>query len=379
MISLDGLNPTALTKLGSTGAPALHRMMRQGASTLNARAEVEQTETLPNHTGMVTGRRIEKARDGHAVTWNDERLSPFTVQEAAEHGVDSIFSLAKRQGLTSALYSAKEKFSLFDRSWPDGTDKVLIDSDNDRLATVAVRDLQQASYDFAFLHISLPDRAGHASGWLSAPYLDAVRQSDALVGQVLEAVRADSRLSDRVTVMLTADHGGPRGQRNHAEAGKLANYRVPFLMWGAGVARGADSTRSARSSPTPGRAGSGTAPRASRSATPSWPTPPPRSSACRRSAAAASAPPASSTGADHPPTEASRTSHRSSRVQARSVTCAGAKRPVRRTEASRAHARSVTFVAPRRHFRGPAAEPPREPWFERGFCCASGTRAALRA
>ncbi|QIK68256.1 sulfatase-like hydrolase/transferase [Nocardioides sp. HDW12B] len=240
VISLDGLNPTALSRLGRTGAPALHRMMRQGASTLNARAEVEQTETLPNHTGMVTGRRIEKARDGHAVTWNDERLNPFTVQEAAEHGVDSIFSLAKRQGLSSALYSAKEKFSLFDRSWPDGTDKVLIDSDNTRLADVAVRDLQRASYDFAFLHISLPDRAGHAYGWLSAPYLDAVRQSDALVGQVLEAVRADSRLSDRVTVMLTADHGGPRGKRNHAEAGILANYRVPFLMWGAGVTRGAD-------------------------------------------------------------------------------------------------------------------------------------------
>ncbi len=240
VISLDGLNPTALTRLGSTGAPALHRMIRQGASTLNARAEVEQTETLPNHTGMVTGRRIEKARDGHAVTWNDERLSPFTVQEAAEHGVDSIFSLAKRRGLSSALYSAKEKFSLFERSWPEGTDKVLIDSDNDRLAATAVRDLREASYDFAFLHISLPDRAGHAYGWLSAPYLDAVRQSDALVGQVLEAVRADSRLSDRVTVMLTADHGGPRGERKHVQAGRLANYRVPFMMWGAGVASGAD-------------------------------------------------------------------------------------------------------------------------------------------
>ena len=59
VITLDGLNPDALTRLGRSGAPQLHRMMRQGASTLNARTELEQTETLPNHIGMVTGRRID--------------------------------------------------------------------------------------------------------------------------------------------------------------------------------------------------------------------------------------------------------------------------------------------------------------------------------
>ena len=240
VISLDGLNPTAITTLGREGTPTLHKLMRQGASTLNARAEVEQTETLPNHTGMVTGRRIEKRYDGHAVTWNDERLDPRTVQEAADHGVDSIFAIAHRQGLTSALYSAKEKFSLFQRSWPSGTNKVLIDADNSAITDEAVSDLRRSAYDFTFLHISLPDRAGHAYGWLSPRYLGAVRQSDQLVGQVTEAIRADTRLSDRVTVIITADHGGPRGERNHIQANRVANYRVPFVMWGAGVARGAD-------------------------------------------------------------------------------------------------------------------------------------------
>ena len=163
------------------------------------------------------------------------------MQEAAEHGVDSIFAIAHRQGLSSALYSAKEKFSLFQRSWPSGTNKVLIDANNQRprrrrpSATSS-----DESFDFAFLHISLPDRAGHAHGWLSERYLTAVRRSDELVGDVVATIRADARLADRVTVILTADHGGPRGERNHIEADRLANYRVPFLMWGTGVARGAD-------------------------------------------------------------------------------------------------------------------------------------------
>ena len=254
VISLDGLNPTAITRLGREGTPTLHRMMRQGASTLNARAEVEQTETLPNHTGMVTGRRIDRTHDGHAVTWNDERLEPATVQEAAEHGVDSIFSMAHRQGLSSALYSAKEKFSLFQRSWPSGTNKVLIDANNHTLTTEAVSDLEGGTFDFAFLHISLPDRAGHARGWLSDSYLTAVRRSDALVGDVLATIRASDRLSGRVTVILTADHGGPRGERHHDEPQRLANYRVPFLMWGAGVARGADLYDLSPNLADPGRA-----------------------------------------------------------------------------------------------------------------------------
>ena len=72
-ISVDALNPEALTRLGAARAPNLHRLLAEGASTLNARSQVESTETLPNHTSMVTGRRVAASRDGHGVTWNSHR------------------------------------------------------------------------------------------------------------------------------------------------------------------------------------------------------------------------------------------------------------------------------------------------------------------
>src|SRR5436190_1290294 len=64
VISVDGLNPTALTRLGRAKTPTYHRLIDEGASTLNARTEVEKTITLPNHAGMVTSRRIAKAYGG---------------------------------------------------------------------------------------------------------------------------------------------------------------------------------------------------------------------------------------------------------------------------------------------------------------------------
>ena len=116
VISLDGLNPTALSRLGTRGTPVLHRMMRHGASTLEARTAYEMTVTLPNHTSMVTGRRIAAADGGHGVTWNDARLTPPTVQAAAGGPVESVFNVVHAAGRQTALFASKTKFSLWQRS-----------------------------------------------------------------------------------------------------------------------------------------------------------------------------------------------------------------------------------------------------------------------
>jgi len=119
VISVDALNPNALRKLGHRKTPNLWRLIDEGAGTLNARSQLEQTVTLPNHASMMTGRRIDASKGGHGVDWNDDLPKrPATVQAAAGHEVQSLFTVAHQAQLSTALFATKTKFSLFQRSWP---------------------------------------------------------------------------------------------------------------------------------------------------------------------------------------------------------------------------------------------------------------------
>lgn len=230
-ISIDGLNVAAIRQLGPDRAPTFYRLLDEGASTLNARTEVERTITLPNHASMLTGRRIDRRRGGHGVTWDDDRPGT-TVQKAAGHAVQSVFTRVHRAGGTTALFSTKPKFSLYQRSWPKAIDRFTTDENQRALVRKARRDLVNRSRAFTFLHVSLPDLTGHASGFMSPAYVDAVQRTDHLIGTVLSTIEDHAALSDLV-VVLTADHGGKGA--SHSNQRKLYNYRVPFLVWGPGV------------------------------------------------------------------------------------------------------------------------------------------------
>ncbi len=247
-ISVDGLNPKAIRKLGASGTPNFHRLMKQGASTLNARTAQEQTRTLPNHTGMLTGRRIDARRGGHGVTFNSD--TGTTVHRAAGRYVSSVFDVVHDHGGSTALFTAKEKFALYARTWNTngGADKVGrnngrakidrfgVNTNNTQLVAAVTAELKRSPRTFTFVHLSLPDEAGHKSRFMGASYLRAVRQTDQLLGQILAAISSRPALRNQTLVVLTADHGGDGA--THSTASKLANYRVPFMVWGPGVAAG---------------------------------------------------------------------------------------------------------------------------------------------
>lgn len=249
-VSVDGLSPRAIRVLGPERAPTLHRLIEEGASTLNARTARESTSTLPNHTGMLTGRRVDADRGGHGVTWNDDRLEPPTVHDAAGEPVASAFSVVHSETRSTALFASKTKFTLFKRSWSPDIDRFTIREGNGRLMRRARGDLVNRERAYRFVHFSMPDAAGHAHGFMSSAYLDSVARVDRLLGRLLAAVEADPDLASRLVLVVTADHGGQG--RNHRDPTRLANYRIPFLVWGAGVARGANLYRI-----NPGYAGPG--------------------------------------------------------------------------------------------------------------------------
>lgn len=227
VVSVDGLASYAVTP---EQMPVVTGLLAEGAGTLNARTAVERTVTLPNHTGMVTGRRIDAAAGGHGVTWNVD--SPRNVRP----GVSSVFSVIDAADGSSAVFAGKTKFRMWDRSWPGAIDEFVVRSDLATLTDAVVDDLEAERRDLVFFHIGVTDATGHASGWDSPAYDAAVTQADAAVGRLVEAIEADRERAAQTILVVTADHGGPPGEKDHGDASALVDFQVPFVVWGPGVA-----------------------------------------------------------------------------------------------------------------------------------------------
>ena len=73
-ISVDGLNPAAITKLGRAKTPNFHRLMREGAYTLNARTAYEKTKTLLTYSSAARC-TVVPVSELKVTPWPPRRLS----------------------------------------------------------------------------------------------------------------------------------------------------------------------------------------------------------------------------------------------------------------------------------------------------------------
>lgn len=237
VVSVDGLGSELIGFVGASRTPTLAFLQERGLSTLNARTAVERTVTLPNHAGMLTGRPIAVAAGGHGVTINFE--SSLTVSTLAKRHIPSVFDRIRHSGGSTALYATERKFGLFERSWPDAIDRFEAIQDGDAaIMHSAMNDVRSGAPAFTFIHLGQVDEAGHRRGWLSAEQQDAVVRVDALLGNLVQAIKADPELRRRTLLIVTADHGGVG--RSHTDNSDPRNFTVPFLLWGAAVERGGD-------------------------------------------------------------------------------------------------------------------------------------------
>ena len=250
VISVDGLNQDALAKLPRNQTRWFRVMRTQGTSTTNARSAVELTDTLPNHTGMITGRPVAGAR-GHHIPFNTDRVGSSIATENDGRYIPSIFDVAHDRGMSTALYTSKDKIKFLERSYNarnGAPDRVGVDNGRDKIDSFynagpkAVAQRLSASLkssqrrNLYFWHITLPDVAGHTSGFMSRRYLTAVAQANALLGKMFATVQSTRTLRASTSVILTGDHGGSGA--SHRDATKVYNYRIPFYTWGRGVTVG---------------------------------------------------------------------------------------------------------------------------------------------
>jgi len=254
LVSVDGLRSDALIAVPGS-LPGFDRL-RRGAYTLNARTDPDRTVTLPNHTGMITGRLVEGA-DGHAWIRNDEVTDGQTIHANKKAYVASMFDVAHDRGARTAIFSGKPKFHLYDDSYdaqrgaedalpPDhGRDKIdhyALDPKPAGLADLVLAELARsdaAAKRLYFVHFAAPDLTGHAKGWdvtPGSPFMKAVSDVDAALARILDFVEGDARLRDRTAIVLTADHGGGAPFKSHDQPHMWVDYIIPFLVWTSGGA-----------------------------------------------------------------------------------------------------------------------------------------------
>ena len=184
---------------------------------------------------MFTGRRIDADEGGHGVTWNDE-LPGRIVPGPDGKGVASVFDVVHDAGGTTALFAGKDKFATFDRSWPEAIDEFEIDTRRRRTGRRGPRPTSRPRSDgsrsctWRCRTSPATRRAG-----CRRPTSTRSRETDRLLGELLDTVDATPRLSKRLVVVLTADHGGLPGEKGHDDASDVEDYRIPFVVWGRGV------------------------------------------------------------------------------------------------------------------------------------------------
>ena len=272
-ISVDGLNSRILQSLIDAGeAPTFKRFETEGAWTINARADYGFTNTLPNHVTILTGRPVLEPvglPNAPFHNWTSNTI-PRRGMTLHRHGyIPSVFDVVHDAGLSTALFSSKDKFVLFDQSYDQtsgalprravspklsdassretrlrGRDKIdmfFAEDDgppkysqtmNDRF----VAEMGTHHFNYAFVHYRDADSVGHVLRWESGMYRWAVRSVDGFLSVVFRLVETDPKLKGKTAIVLTSDHGG--SAFGHVNPQLKENFTVPVFVWGAGVARG---------------------------------------------------------------------------------------------------------------------------------------------
>lgn len=220
LISIDGMRPDAL-RLAST--PHLDRLIEGGATCWTAHT-VMPCITLPCHTSMLRG--VEPAR--HGITCN--RFSPIA------RPVPSVIDVAKIHGRRTGFFFNWGE--LRDLAEPGSFDvsyfvqEAHLPEGDTRVAEAAARHHLEQPFDFLFVYLGHTDERGHAEGWMSRPYLDAVEHADACVGKVVAALDEVGR---PWTALIQSDHGGH--DRNHGTE-LPEDMTIPWILSGSRAARG---------------------------------------------------------------------------------------------------------------------------------------------
>jgi predicted AlkP superfamily pyrophosphatase or phosphodiesterase len=211
IVSIDGGKPASIQK---AQMPVLSKVASEGAFTWKAET-IFPSLTLPSHTSMITG--VEPSV--HRFLWNDWR------EEKGLITIPTIFTLAKNDGLKTALFATKQKFKHFNT--PKILDKfTYFDRSAKQIASEVVLYFKAENPNLTFVHFQDADKAGHKFGWESSEQIQSLEEIDTALGEIVSVIKASKRAC---TLIITADHGG--SAKGHG-SNSPDDTNIPWIAWG---------------------------------------------------------------------------------------------------------------------------------------------------
>lgn len=216
LIGIDGLR----ADVAMIPLPNIRRLQSMG--TCSFWADVQSTASAvsgPGWGSMFTG--VEPSK--HLVDGNndlDDIAYPTVFKMVKDTFDKSVAASVSWDPLITDIIDAEDETTLDAR--------FLGDYDDDAVAAKSVEWILSDEYDFIFAAFDGPDAAGHSSGfdgYLSS-YQKSVMATDALVGQLLDAVLAASAGKEWL-IILTSDHGGEGTNHGPSDA---YNRKIPLLV-----------------------------------------------------------------------------------------------------------------------------------------------------
>lgn len=190
LILVDGMRPDALVKI-----PQAQEIMKDCAFTMNA-TTVMPSVTLPCHMSLFHS--VDPTRHGTTTNTYAPQVRPIDgLCEVLSKNKKNCAMFYNWHELRDLVRPGSLVHSYFCKGSAIGWEKA-----NEMVTDDAIRYLAENDTDFAFLYLGYVDEAGHAYGWLSKEYMEAMESSWENIRRVMDA------LSEDYTVIITADHGG---------------------------------------------------------------------------------------------------------------------------------------------------------------------------
>lgn len=245
LVTVDGWHVRLTDRM-----PVWSELTAAGSWTLNAEVPKGAT-TVISHAALYSG--ADPSVNGISREPRKEEMSMESIHGVATRWIraplkvkDTIFTATEAAGHKAVAVVQKGKLVVLLR--PDNDETRIRISGDAGLLKAACEAVADDATRLVVLHVSSPDGAGHAHGWLSDEQYRAAGQVSALL-QKLRSCIADAEAAGGVptTLIVTSDHGGTTvdacmRKRGVARCGHGAddadNRRVPWVAIGPGIKAG---------------------------------------------------------------------------------------------------------------------------------------------